>query len=261
MNIFKHRYLTNFSHYFLRVAFNIPGVIILVSLIRFIYLVYIKKNHKTLYPIDSKPEVMGFSNEGGDTSLQHNTGYLHNHFENLPRRIMQFNAGRSLIPLWPLKALDFTRFINMKVLSIGPRMESELFKLVSMGFQLKNIKSIDIQSYSDLIELADMIKMPFGDNTFDLVIIGYVITYTNEPKKAIDEVIRVSKNKGIVSMCHSHASEFPSRGYSNVHINSSKVMLDFFGENLGYTYFKYHPFDENKDLAYGRSNFMISIKK
>ena len=138
MSIFKHRYLTNFSHYFLRTVFNIPGVIILVSMVRFVYLIYIKKNHKTLYPIDSKPEAMGTSEEGGDTSLQHNTGYLHDHFKNLPRRIMQFNAGRSLIPLWPLKALDFTRFINMKVLSIGPRMESELFKLVSTNSACNN---------------------------------------------------------------------------------------------------------------------------
>ena len=128
--------------------------------------------------------------------------------------------------------------------------------------ELKNIKSIDIQSYSDLIELADMLKMPYEDNSFDLVIIGYVITYTNEPQKAIDEVVRVLKDKGIVTMCHSHALEFPQKGYSKVHINSSKVMLDFFGNNLDYVYFKYHPFDDkSENRNYGRSNYLLRVKK
>lgn len=262
MKLLHLRYITNFKHYFLRVIFNIPGIIVLVSFIRFLYFVYIKKKHKTYYPMESKPDFMGTSQEGGDTALQHNTEYISSFFKDLPRRVVQFNAARSLIPIWPLKALDFTRFINMKVLSIGPRMESELFKLVSLGFQLKNIKSIDIQSYSDLIELADMLKMPYEDNSFDLVIIGYVITYTNEPQKAIDEVVRVLKNKGIVTMCHSHALEFPQKGYSKVHINSSKVMLDFFGNNLDYVYFKYHPFDDkSENRNYGRSNYLIRVKK
>ena len=103
MNIFKHRYLTNFSHYFLRVAFNIPGVVLLVSLIRFIYLIYIKKNHKTLYPIYSKPEVIGFNNKGGDASLQQYTGKLHNNIDNLTQRIMHLEEGSTVVKISPLK--------------------------------------------------------------------------------------------------------------------------------------------------------------
>ena len=75
----------------MRAFFNIPYSISFISIIRFIYFYYIKKSHKTFYPMESKPEVMGFSEEGGNTSLQHNTGYLKNHFKNLPRRIKQFN--------------------------------------------------------------------------------------------------------------------------------------------------------------------------
>tara|TARA_Y100000992_G_scaffold189871_1_gene128653 strand:+ start:7472 stop:8251 length:780 start_codon:yes stop_codon:yes gene_type:complete len=259
MSILKHRYITNFNHYFLKLLFSFPGMVAVISIIRFIYLVYIKRNHKTLYPIDSKPDEMGYSSKSKTTSLQKNTKYLNNHFKDLKGRIREFNATRSLVPLWPLMSLDFIKPINMKVLSIGPRMESELFKLVSMGFQLKNIKSIDIQSYSDLIELGDIIKMPYEDNSFDLVIIGWVLVYTNEPKKAIEEVVRVLKDKGVVSMCHSHSPQFQE--HSNIHINTSKTMLDFFGNNLGYVYFKYHPFDENEELEKGRSNFILSIKK
>ena len=50
--------------------------------------------------------------------------------------------------------------------------------------------------------------------------------------------------------------------YFKLHINSSDVMLDFFKENLGYVYFKYHPFDEKKyKRNYGRSNYLVKIKK
>ena len=262
MNIFQKKYFVNFNHYFTRALFSIPYSISFISIIRFIYFHHIKKSHKTFYPIDTKPDVMGFNSEDKETSLQHNTEYLKNIFVNLPKRIKQFNADRSAITLWPLKALDFPKFIDMKVLSIGPRTESELFKLVSYGFQLKNIKSIDIQSYSDLITLGDMVDIPFKDNSFDLIIMGWVLTYTNEPSKAISEVIRVAKNDCLISLCHSHTSEFPGNGFSNVHINSSDVMLDFFKENLGYVYFKYHPFDEKKyKRNYGRSNYLVKIKK
>lgn len=258
MKILSHRYLSNFSHYFVRFIFIIPGMIAITSIVRFIFLVYIKKNFKTFYPIDSKPAAMGVNKKDNTTSLYKNTKYLRISLKSLGGIITQFHSVRSLIPVWPLKSFDFFKPINMKVLSIGPRTEAELFRLVSMGFQLKNIKSLDIQSYSDLIELGDVIKMPFDDNSFDLVIIGWVLVYTNEPGQAIKEVIRVLKNNGIVSMCHSHNKGNTS--YSNQNIDSSKIMLDYFGENLGYVYLKNHPFDEDKSLS-RRSNFILSIKK
>tara|TARA_B100000941_G_scaffold290757_1_gene274515 strand:+ start:836 stop:1624 length:789 start_codon:yes stop_codon:yes gene_type:complete len=251
----------NYRYYALRTFFNIPYSIALISLVRFIYFYYIKKTFKSFYAMDSKPEEMGFQKDKQITSLQHNTDYLKNHLKNLGRRFKQFNADRSDIPLRPLMALDFPRFINMKVLSIGPRMESELFKLVSYGFQLKNIHAIDIQSYSKLIDLGDMIKMPYRDSSFDLIIIGWVLTYSNVPDKAISEVIRVAKNNCLISMCHSHVDDFENKGYSNYHLNSSEVVLNLFKNNIGYTYFKNHPFDEGNKRNNGRSNFLIKIKK
>ena len=259
MQILNHRYLKNFWHYFLRILFNIPGMIALISVSRFIYFVYIKKNFKTLYSKESKPEAMGFNADNNTTALYKNTKYLRIRFNNLIGILSQFHSIRSMIPIWPLKSFDFIRPINMRVLSIGPRTEAELFRLVSMGFQLKNIESIDIQSYSNLIQLGDAINIPFEDNSFDLVIIGWVLVYTNEPNKAVKEVIRILKNNGIVSMCHSHNPI--KEAYSNFHIKSSKIMLDLFGENLGYVYLKYHPFDEKVVKKQSRSNFILSIKK
>ena len=40
----------------------------------------------------------------------------------------------------------------------------------SMGFKWKNIKAVDLHTYSNLIHLGDMHKLEFPDNSFDLII-------------------------------------------------------------------------------------------
>ena len=44
-------------------------------------------------------------------------------------------------------------FKNLKVLSVGPRSEGEIFNLFANGFEFKNIVGIDLFSYSPLIKL------------------------------------------------------------------------------------------------------------
>ena len=41
----------------------------------------------------------------------------------------------------------------------------------------------------------------------DLVIVGWVLVYTNEIEKSIKELIRVTKNNGIISICSSHGKK------------------------------------------------------
>jgi len=42
--------------------------------------------------------------------------------------------------------------------------------------------------------------MSFQDNSFDIVLLPYVLPYTNYPRLLSSEVIRVTKNNGIVSI-------------------------------------------------------------
>ena len=148
----------------------------------------------------------------------------------------------------------------MKVLIVGPRVESEIFRLLGYGFSLKNIKSIDIQSYSNLITLANMIEIPFEDNSFDLIIVGWVITYSNAVQKAADEFIRVGKNNCLISLCHTHKKKEEERLSDNPLSNSSEI-LNYFKKNLSSVIFKYHPFDKTNNTFSKRSNLLIEIFK
>lgn len=41
-------------------------------------------------------------------------------------------------------------------------------------------------------------NMPFKDDTFDLIVIGKMLVYSDKPNNVIDETIRVLKNNGTV---------------------------------------------------------------
>ncbi len=255
-----HKYIKDFDKYFLRFFFKFPLTITITSYLRFIYFYYVKRNFKVLYNNENLPDHIGKSKLHGDNAIEHNIDYIKSLF-NFKKIYNKFNGKRTDIPIYPLRALYNLKFSEMNVLSIGPRVESEIFKLISLGFDYKKIKSIDIQTYSNLIKLGDMINIPFKDDSFDLIVVGWVLTYTNNPKKCIEEIIRVSKKGCLVSMCHSH-SKNKNQVYSSEDLNSSEKIISFFNQNSNKVIFNYHPFDDdfNGDL-YGKSNLLIQITK
>jgi len=97
--------------------------------------------------------------------------------------------------LCPLGAIDYisTNSANMRVLMIGPRSEAELFTLYGIGFHPDNVDAIDLISYSPLIDLGDMHDLQFGDNSFDLIVAGWVLAYSSDNQKAADEMLRVAR--------------------------------------------------------------------
>ena len=259
------------KNHFYRFFLKIPLGVFFVSYVRFLYFVYIKKSLKTLYPQDKIPDKMAQNKQSGENAQSYNMWYLTKHFslKDYYINVRKFTGERLMTHIHPLRAIDFLRFSKMKVLSVGPRNESEIFKLVSVGFKLENIESIDLHTYSKLITLGDMANIPFDRDKFDLVIVGWVLVYTNEIEKSIKELIRVTKNNGIISICSSHGKKIRkvfSEDYiesSEEILGSSNKILSFFNNSIGDVIFKYHPFDENnKDhLNSKRSNYLIKIKK
>ncbi len=94
----------------------------------------------------------------------------------------------------------FEHIGELKVLCVGPRTESEIFMLMAAGFKPDNIRGLDLISYSDFIDVGDMHDMPYDDDTFDVVILGWVIGYSKDCKKVADEVVRVAKPGGYVAV-------------------------------------------------------------
>lgn len=118
-------------------------------------------------------------------ALKHNLNNLHR-MEAVDRPSILVN---------PLRGVEFVNRNagKLKVLTVGPRSESELFSLIAAGFNPENITGLDLISYSDFVELGDMHAMPFDNDSFDIVIVGWVLTYSADNRKAASEILRVAR--------------------------------------------------------------------
>lgn len=91
------------------------------------------------------------------------------------------------------KLQDTEEIKDQKLLVIGPRFESELFGYMSLGIKKKNLFAIDTFSYSKLISVQNMHEMNFSNESFDLIICGWTIAYSNNIELALKEICRVAK--------------------------------------------------------------------
>ena len=145
------------------------------------------------------------------------------------KNLSKFDGARSNLLINPLLSCSYIDKKKSRILSIGPRTEGEIFNIISKGFLKKNITSIDLQTYSPLIQLGDMHEMNFDSNTFDLVLCGWVMTYSYNRQKAINEIIRVCKNDAIVCIGSSfhketHVSNLEIKKY--LESNLKKVLFE-----------------------------------
>lgn len=142
--------------------------------------------------------------KSGDTTIAHNL-----------KGLRDVSGARSLRIIKPLSVIETLRPLaemphrggelhdldypcEAKVLTIGPRTEGEIFCLVGYGFLPKNIRALDLISYSPFIDVGDMHQMPYQDDTFDVLICSCVLVYSKNPQKACDEIMRVCKDGALV---------------------------------------------------------------
>lgn len=100
---------------------------------------------------------------------------------------------------------------NAQILYIGARTEAEILYMANFGINPRNITAIDLHSYSPLIELGDMHSLSFSENTFDACILTHCIAYSEAPKIAFQEALRVLKLQG--SLIFTVSSMHESKNY------------------------------------------------
>ena len=102
----------------------------------------------------------------------------------------------------PLLSIDLiaNRIGEISVLTVGPRSEAEIFGLLASGFSPNNIYGLDLFSYSDFIEVGDMHAMPFGDKSFDVIVLGWVLAYSKDNPRVAAEVLRVARPGAFVAI-------------------------------------------------------------
>ncbi len=89
---------------------------------------------------------------------------------------------------------------TLKVLCIGPRTEAEFFMFMGAGFSPANLTGLDLMSYSEFVDVGDMHDMPYQDGTFNIVFLGWTLTYSKDIQRVADECRRVAKPGGYVAI-------------------------------------------------------------
>jgi len=131
---------------------------------------------------------------------------------------------------------------KLDVLSIGPRSEIEIFALLAAGFSQNKIRAIDLFSYSPLVQLGDMHAIPFPDNSFDIVFVGWVMTYSRDHQLVAREIARVARDKAIIVLAGDYCDEtidHPDFAGKRQYMSSCDQLLSLFPENIGRVYFRH----------------------
>jgi SAM-dependent methyltransferase len=113
-----------------------------------------------------------------------------------------------------------------KVLSVGPRFESELYGLRGLGFKWRNINAVDTYSYSPRISLGNMHNLVFKNKTFDLVVAGWVTAYSSDPIKAIIEFHIVLKPNGMAIITWELPMQYKIGGFKDFSLVCKKTKDD-----------------------------------
>jgi SAM-dependent methyltransferase len=167
-------------------------------------------------------------------------------------------------PLSVLECLDH----DARVLCVGPRTEGELYNLVAHGFHLDNVRGVDLISYSPLIDLGDMHDLPYADSSWDAIVCGWVIAYSNDRKRAARELVRVCKPGGVIAVGvewnpRARESIAAEMGYvpgAVDRITSLEMLLGFFGDAIDHVYFSQEPIPARRDRL-GSIVAIFSVKK
>ena len=158
---------------------RIDAIRLFVAYVRYIYFVVLRRRWRTVEPS---------TGDIGVNTVFHNALQL--------RKMKYLGVNRSSLLLYPLFSIRVKR--SFPILCVGPRSEGEILNLLGLGF--RTIRGLDLISYSPWIDLGDMHAMPYADNTFGVVIMGWVFAYSHSPEKAAQEALRVVRPGGLIAV-------------------------------------------------------------
>ena len=198
VNFFKRLYRARFS------VLQVAAIRIFFCKTRFRFL---KKNMRFY---------TGKLDSNGDITVSHNLGAL--------QHDAAFGmGGRMALLIQPTSCL-LRDIQNPKVLIVGPRTEDDIFWAKSLG--MHDSIGLDLFSYSNLIELGDIHHTSYASNTFDAIILGWVISYSSKPELLIQECKRIVKNNGLLCFGIESLPDFRDKSKPNPRINKLNSVND-----------------------------------
>ncbi len=185
------------------------------------------------------------------------------------KSLKDFSNCRIELLIRPLSVIESVRHAR-SVLLIGPRNENDLLIASTyLDIPLNCVRGLDLISYSKQIDLGDMHDMPYEDNSFDVVICGWTMSYSNQPKVLADEMARVCRSGGVCAVGVEY-STLDEAGYEKLlgyslaiedlkRINSVKQINDLFGANLDQVFFSHDSPLKQSHTAEGKVDFPSSV--
>jgi SAM-dependent methyltransferase len=169
----------------------------------------------------------------------------------------------------PHTAIESATLRGVRVLSIGPRTEGELFNLVAHGFEPGLVRGCDLISYSPWIDLGDMHALPYDDDAWDAVVLGWVLAYSDRKQQAADEIVRVARDGAVVAVGVEYSrmtNEEQLAAYGYLAGSSERIMnlpdiLKYFEGHIGQIYFSHDVEDRRKDEEVVALVAVFSIRK
>lgn len=107
-------------------------------------------------------------------------------------------AKRMSLLLFPTAAIFKDRLDSVHVLIVGPRTEDDIFWARSLG--MFNTVGLDLFSYSPLIQIGDIHKSEIPDHSYDAILLGWMLSYSSEPRRVVDECLRIVKPGGLLGI-------------------------------------------------------------
>jgi len=124
----------------------------------------------------------------GKYTVDHNMGALSNR--------ATFGMGnRMALLLYPLAAA-LRDIPDARILIVGPRTEDDLYWARALG--IPNVHGLDLFSYSPWIDIGDIHNTAYQNGQFDAVILGWVISYSEQPDVLVAECKRITKPGGYI---------------------------------------------------------------
>jgi SAM-dependent methyltransferase len=122
------------------------------------------------------------------------------------RRVLLASPNNRILHLIrPLVSIDKING-SSRIVSIGCRYETDLLYLCAYGCDPRKVRGMDMISYSNWVDLGNMHHMDYPDNYWDSVVLGWVLSYSNDPRQATKEILRVTKDGGIIAIAVSYNS-------------------------------------------------------
>jgi len=203
-----------------------------VAGIRFIWLVHVRKRLRTF----ESPSEGVYEN-----AIPHNLGGM-----------KDVDLARSNFLIRPLSVIESR---GPELLVIGPRTEGEILNLMANGFDRRHITAVDLISYSPWIQLADMHDLPFPDDSFDAVLLGWVLAYSDDRERAARELIRTTRDGGTIAVGVEYnpltddeiVEEYGYLAAGGPRIESVGELLGFFRPYVDHVYFAHDVLPEARD--------------